>query len=189
MNFDILNGELKRDAHYCSIYAAAFQRKLFECAANDFRNRQTIKQAIFYGVKFINTLRSQNRRSRTSIAKGVRIVRYIIDLISRITPRELLEIFPVDKIYDGKRLQLKDYYSTMNALENHGFDKPMGKAVDKLLWDYQSCNIDIFVAQAMSLMSALNQLEGRKGIFEISQELHNKLSPTVNAENKGRTFL
>ena len=44
--------------------------------------------------------------------------------LSALTPRELLQTFPVTKFYDREREENADYYSTMEKFKNLDMDKP-----------------------------------------------------------------
>lgn len=46
-------------------------------------------------------------------------------LLEELTPNEVYGLFPIDKEYDGYKLETKDYYSCMKEVEEIGLNSPM----------------------------------------------------------------
>ena len=57
-------------------------------------------------------------------------------LISLLTPREIMELFPMRKIYTEQGCQTLDYFSAIQDLSRINIDAPIGDEVDYLQWDY-----------------------------------------------------
>ncbi|WP_339011281.1 hypothetical protein VNN36_06200 [Lactococcus garvieae] len=89
-------------------------------------------------------------------------------LIGNLTPEEFVETFPAEKIYDGKKYQTKDWFSTNKAVQELSKDAPIteSKEVFELLWDYHNWDLNIFTVNVMTAMSDINRLEKGKGLFE-----------------------
>ena len=68
-----------------------------------------------------------------------------------LTPKQLQQMFPISKEYDGDKYDMKDYYYTLHALEKAGMDKPIGTEMEAahLLWDYQNTEISFFLMAYM----------------------------------------
>ncbi len=85
--------------------------------------------------------------------------------IAILTPIELMQIFPVDKKYDGARWGCKDYFYTMDMLREHGLNTPIGDRIDDILWDYTNTQMRIFTVRLTTVTSKIYREltgEGRK---------------------------
>ncbi|VUZ26894.1 Uncharacterised protein, partial [Acetobacterium wieringae] len=82
-------------------------------------------------------------------------------VIAKITPADLMTIFPITKTYDGERYQMKDYFSAMEAVNAHGLHEPFKTADNAraLLWEYWNRDIMEYQVKLMSIISAFNQME------------------------------
>jgi hypothetical protein len=58
--------------------------------------------------------------------------------MSQLTPREFMNIFPIDKTYDGERFECKDYFYTIKIVRALDQDAPIGDKLDDLLWEYMN---------------------------------------------------
>lgn len=87
--------------------------------------------------------------------------------LERITPQELMQVFPIEKEYDGKKWETKDYYYTMNAMKTHGLNRLIGDGdTEMLLWDYMNWHMRIFQVAYMSAMSDIYRQQTGEGIME-----------------------
>lgn len=61
-------------------------------------------------------------------------------LVSQLTYREFLEIYPVEKRYDGDKTETRDYYSTMSFLSTVDLDSTIGSKenVMDLFWEFSN---------------------------------------------------
>lgn len=87
-----------------------------------------IKKAIFYGVKMINTMKDEILDE--DLIYNFKLINSIIDMMSTITPKEFINIFPIKKDYKGYKFDTKDYFYTMDYLKTLDLDTPIG---DKIL--------------------------------------------------------
>ena len=81
-------------------------------------------------------------------------LKQVMETIGRLTPMELLRLYPVTKEYDGKRWGEKDYFYTMDRLRYLPADKPIGDAHDVacLLWDYQNWDLTELLLQWQNVL-------------------------------------
>lgn len=107
-----------------------------------------LKKYIFLGVKYIG--RSRNSRNKNADQEYKRI-ESIMAAIELMTPRELTQMFPIIKEYDGDKYETKDYFYTMEAIGNIGMDSTLGSRenVINLLWDYRNHDISMFMVRWM----------------------------------------
>jgi hypothetical protein len=54
-------------------------------------------------------------------------VQVILSSIGSLKPAELVNIFPIEKTYDGDRWGVKDYFYTRDYLNTLDPDKPIGE--------------------------------------------------------------
>lgn len=85
-------------------------------------------------------------------------LKQVMDTIGRLTPMELLRMFPVTKEYDGKKWGTKDYFYTLEQLRRLPADKPIGDAQDVavLLWDYQNWDLAWLLLQWQNVLGDLH---------------------------------
>ena len=75
---------------------------------------------------------------------GLLFAELIFAKIKTLTPRELMQHFPVKKEFDGNRYGCKDYFYTMQAVNEYGLDRRIEDAFD-FLWDYQNDDLQEFL--------------------------------------------
>ena len=85
--------------------------------------------------------------------------------LASLTPLQLVTTFPPEKIYDGKRWQCKDYYSTMETVNALPQDEPIGEAIFNLLCDYQNEDIRTLVVKLMCATSAMYRAQTGKDML------------------------
>ncbi len=85
-------------------------------------------------------------------------LKQVMEAVGRMTPAELLRMYPVKKEYDGKKWGTKDYFYTMDKLKKRPADKPIGDAQDAacLLWDYQNKDLEYLLLQWINVLGDLH---------------------------------
>lgn len=103
-----------------------------------------------------------------------RELKQVMDTIGRLTPMELLRLYPVDKEYDGKKWGTKDYFYTMDKIKKLSADKPIGDAQDVacLLWDYQNWDLTELLLQWQNVLGDLHVYCNDPGPHD---ELHDRM--------------
>lgn len=113
-----------------------------------------LKKAVFQGVKYICYSRkieyeniSEEQQSRIIFTTEV-VANYVMYAMAQLKIKDLLELFPVSKVYDGHRYETKDYFYTMAAMCEKGLDSYVGgfngdlvSNVFDLLCDYENREI------------------------------------------------
>lgn len=98
----------------------------------------------------------------------------MVQLIGVLTPKELEEIFPIDKWYKGDKYQSKDYFFTRDKMNRLQEDKPICESIEpiELLYDYMNHDISNFIVNNMVLISKIQRLKGEPTLHEyLSKEL------------------
>lgn len=101
-------------------------------------------------------------------------LKQVMETIGRLTPMELLRMFPVTKEYDGKKWGTKDYFYTLEQLRRLPADKPIGDAQDVavLLWDYQNRDLAWLLLQWQNVLGDLHVYCNDSGPHD---ELHDRM--------------
>lgn len=186
-NFEVIQGGLveKRDYKPSALdYSEALLRtleKLISCygeeacledvavQSNEFR------RALWLYVKSIGSVREKdfNQYDEEYVVNAFVSTECIFGMFSRMTPRQVIQLFPIEKIYDGKRWQVKDYFSTMEAVNEIGMDNVIGEEKTPLfLMDYQNPDINEFMVMFMMTVSRMRVLQGGKEPVEEFFEEH-----------------
>lgn len=129
------------------------------------------------GIKLIaasHNINKENKRLKIDCTKTLdetqtefTLLSEIFNIISFLTPRNLITTFPVDKIYDGDKRGCKDYFFTMEVLSKFDWDKPIGKdSLLNLLWDYENKDLREVYLEYISDISAIYKSQTGKGIAE-----------------------
>ncbi|GLC79221.1 hypothetical protein [Lacrimispora brassicae] len=113
--------------------------------------RDDLKRYVFLGVKAFGKECLKNR-DHSKIKSMERInwlyerSHSIMTAIGLLTPRELIQMFPVKKDYGGEKGGYKDYFWVMEKLGKLPPDKPIGSAQDAadILWNYVNQDTECF---------------------------------------------
>ena len=181
----IHGGADRRRVDKAGLYLKALDRTA--CALRDKPEDKLLQmRTVFYGVRYVaSTVGTVRDKSRWNI------IETLTELIAQLTPRELLQIFPVEKTYDGERWEAKDYFFTMDVLRRHGLDKPLGKNVLDVLWDYTNTHVRLFNVAMLNAVDALRRMEGQETLMqEWAASNGEKLTTyTMRRDSKGRRWM
>lgn len=151
-----------------------------------------LKRAAYYGVKFINTKEKPTNPTIEKTKDDFQFSSVVKSLLGLLTPKELINIFPVDKVYDGHKWQSKDYFYTMDYInDNLKLDDPIGEDnILKLLWEYTNTDLMVFNVKIMGYMSDLRQLDGYPSISEEWADKEGIApSPSIHRNDKDERFI
>ncbi|MFV0518489.1 MAG: hypothetical protein ACK5MV_13935 [Aminipila sp.] len=148
-------------ADCATIYSINYIKALREFQKTN--NRQQLYNAVYYGVKsFVHEKDTNplNVRDSKFLFDDLTIkyenMSHVIGFIQYLTPNELLRIFPIRKFYGGNRSGTKDYFYTMDTLQCHGLDTPIGHQVYSILYDYTNIEISLFLTKMFSVISQID---------------------------------
>lgn len=131
----------------------------------------------FAGIKYICSMREIAREnmklgideSRTLAQEQLRftVIDGIFTILSCLTLRNFVNIFPVEKRYDGEKWEEKDYFYTMDVLSKMDLDKPIErKNMLDFLWGYENRDLRAVCVEYMKAISALYREQTGKSIAE-----------------------
>ena len=187
--FELIPGGKKEKPNYVVLYCDAMLRTL-ERLKEAPTDKQAKLRAIFYGVKLIGVTDNRNLTEEEA-ERRFWMINSTQAMMKAITPIELMQMFPVKKAYDGQRGGYKDYFFTMDVLRRHGLDKPLGEAVNEILWDYMNQSIMAFVVASLAVMDELRRHNGEKSMFQEFMDEQGVKLPTYRMEkdSKGRRWM
>lgn len=189
----VIEGIQKEQVDYYSIYRKKFLNELYEglaqCENQGSIERETLKRIVFSGLKMINS--EGVPASYEDLQTRFHNIGSINTMIGWLTPRELMQMFPIEKRYDGKKYEMKDYFYTMRVIEEKGIDKCIGteQEVFDFISDYQNWDITFFMITSLTTISALRRAEGQKGLLEEFAEQNGIATYTIGTDHRGKQVL
>lgn len=168
------------------IYEKAFSR-VIKARQNDKHDRQLIIRNIFYGVKLINTL--PKAASYDEAVSNFNFASAIKQIMGLVTPKEFMNIFPIDKDFKGYKYEMKDYFYTIDYINTLDQDKPIGDKVLEMTWEYQNMEIMHFTIAIMGFMSDIRRFEGKRSIMEEWADMNGVKTYTKHTDTQGKEFL
>jgi hypothetical protein len=158
--------------------------KAFFSAATD------IKKLVFYGIKMINTKPKPQTITSDETIRSFNLASIVQTLIGGLTPAEFMGLFPIDKDYDGRKYQIKDYFYTMDYISGLP-DEPIGgiEAAMRFLWEYHSREIANFCARVFECVNDLRRLDGQPSLMEEWADKNGIKTYTMHTDQKGRKFM
>lgn len=149
--------------------------------------KESLYKLIFYSVKAANSRPKDEYMTLDQAEKHMEFNLVATNAIGLLTPRELLNIFPLAKKYDGEKWETKDYFYSMNYIKEHGLDNPIGDCID-FLWEYTNWETNIFVVNTLSLMDRIQNMRGYPSAFDEFMEDQGIETLTKYTDSKGQDF-
>lgn len=183
-----VNNHLKRGAQMSkySLYLKAFRNVLYKHIESS-KDMDSIKQIVFYGVKMFND--SPKAMSYGEAFYNFQLASYIQKLTSLLTPKDFMNIFPIEKDFKGYKCETKDYFYTMDYINKLDQDKPIGEEITEFFWEYQNWEITLFNVHILNLMSDVRRYEGKTSLAEEWSVMNGIQTYTLHKDNKGIEFL
>lgn len=156
-------GELHNQVNSKHLLYQRALRRLIDAGIENSTEINHIQKFIFISVKLVST--SKRTDEENLLLKLQPMERYayldnIVQTIGLLTPRQLIEVFPIYKRYDGDKHQMKDYFYTMEEINKIGLDNPIGNRAFELLWDYENNDLREFLVETVSAMNLVNMYRG-----------------------------
>lgn len=148
------------------LYLKAFNRILNEKFTEE--NLEYLsKKLIVYGVNIVNILNTIPE-SKNDIETHFTMTNSIIILMSILTPTEFVNLFPIEKIYNGQKYGVKDYFYTISYLKTLDPNEPIGKEILYLLWNYTNSDIERFSINIMNYLIDLRPVAIQPSFINIT---------------------
>lgn len=172
---------------YVKAYCDAIEQ--YYEANNDADKKAALIKFIVAAVKAINSKKDPEYINREDAEFDFQFAAIVKDLMATLTPNEFMKVYPIDKVYNGSRYSMKDYFSTMNYINGLDRDKSIGKEILNFLWEYQNLEICDFVVETMGYISRLRRLDGEPSIAEEFADIMGLKIYTRGKDNNGREYL
>ena len=188
---------IKTEQSKHEIYKRNFKRVLQSIIDKSFKNKDdavtSFRKAVFYGVKTVVTYPKNEYLTREKLMERFEETEMVKMLIEFLSPIELMQVFPVDKQYDGFKYETKDYFSTMEMLNkldiNTSFrDKKVD--INMILMGYENIFITVFMLEIVNMIDGFRKLEGKESmIVEFMREQGVHPMTMYTDEATGKKFL
>ena len=146
-----------RDDVYRIVVAEAMVREM----QRSIKTHDDLKRRVSMEIRFLPQLIKD-----PDLSDSAEIISDVECDIGKLTPRELAQLFPAEKRYDGEKYQVKDYFTStefLNSLE----DKPMGaEGALNFLWDYMNPQLMMFNMLVMKVIDADRKRQGKPSMGE-----------------------
>lgn len=172
------------------MYFHAYTRVLKKCPKGDNQQDEQVRKRYYssialLGVKmFCHYPPIKSKEDAINCFNGISALKGIIGFL---TLREFMNIFPIRKDFKSQKYGFKDYFHTIQAIQELGLemDEPIGDKVLEFLVEYVNDDIDEFIAQSMIAMNAIRQHEGHLHLWEeflasIGEETENTFRNSKN---------
>lgn len=135
----------------------------------DQMSKEELIQYIFLGIKSINTIhqRVKQKKNINLLSSEYALINNIVLAITYITPRDLIQIFPIKKEYNGEKYGIKDYYYSIQVMREAGLDKIMREEekVLEILWNLTNTDIKMFIVALVSCVNDIDYLQIEKSLL------------------------
>lgn len=194
VNLKLLKFTPKEKPDYYSIYRRIFLQNavngLDSIEKTGVFSPEIASKIVFFGIKMFNANhRETNTLNYEEVEANLLYIRTIQTAISFLTPKTLQTIFPISKEYDGERYGTKDYFYTIDRINEWGENKEIGTNVEDVLFDYQNRDIRLFMVKTLSHFSHLSKLQGGKSFAEQMADDLGLTTYTLNKTPNGKEFL
>lgn len=123
------------------------------------------EKAVFWGVRRFNRF-NYHECSYADLKIAINEFEFIKNIIRTFTYRQMMMLFPIEKDYSGRKYECKDYYSTMEYLEQFDLDDVIGDNVDEFFFNYYNCKIINFSVFELCTFDRIARLESKPGLLE-----------------------
>lgn len=165
-----------------SHYTMAILRKKEKCTEETQRDiriaekggpiTDNLKQFVYLYIKIMSLLHDGWDINKPEVIEaGFDTLEFVSHVLRYFTPNEFMQMFPVEKDYDGHRYDVKDYFTTMETVRGIGIHNRIGDRVEDFLFDYCNDDIDEYMVTWMTIVNRMHQLNGgRDMLIEFMEE-------------------
>lgn len=167
----------------CKRYLKAFINVLEKPDTLKQANHTALKQAVFYGVKYINTHKYEHKdyTTKKEVENKFQTIQIVKELMMQLTLKEFVNLFPIKKEYNHSEEDCwKDYFYTANKLKEYDMDSQLGDKFEDFIWDYTNDTVCQFMVETLCTASKLRQFQGQPSITEEWAEKNDIPTYTVN---------
>ncbi len=169
------------------IYKKAFFNATREAIANE-ENKSLFHKTLFNGVKmFCHAPKSTSYQGDLDLFHIAEAVKHTVGYL---TPIEFMNIFPPEKVYDGHKYEVKDYFSTMEEVKKLDLYEPLANQINPLsfMFEYHNWDVHRFNIKLLKIISNLKQAQGQLGLSEEFMAAHGIETPNTFKNSQGQTM-
>lgn len=101
-----------------------------------------------------------------------RMYNAVLQMMACYSPEWIAREFPADKEYDGARYEMKDYYSSMDALREAKPFECDSRNVQEFISNWLNQDLMMFYIAGIQLVDELRACQGQISLMEEFMELH-----------------
>lgn len=172
-----------------------FYRNLYVKTAKQYQNtpekRILLQKLFYYSVMVVKNIDPDKQRTVEDVEMNFKFISNVIETIGQLTPFEIMQIFPIEKKYDGAKYQEKDYFTTKRYVDTLPLHEPIcntSTATD-FLWKYHNYTLMGLWFQFMCSISDMCIVNGEKTPFEQFVEDKGITTYTLHKDQNGKEFL
>lgn len=181
---------LDKNTKMHELYTKAYKNTAQSYIDNQQQDEKSlIKKLIFYGVKAVNTKKDPEYIIREEVEKDFELVNILQNLMATLTPREFMNIFPVEKEYEGHKFGMKDYFYTQDYIKGLDLDKPIKEEILHFIWEYHNRELTNFNVQIMEYISRLRKLDGKTSLADEFANMMGLETFSLHSDDQGREYL
>jgi hypothetical protein len=181
--------ENKLDTKY-DLYDKAYNNVLEAYNNNSSQDvKPLIKKLIVYGVKMVNSKSKHEAITEEQAEYDFNFVELIKTCMASLTPNEFVNIFPIEKTFDGHKYETKDYFYTRDYIAGLDQVKPIGEEILNLLWEYTNREVRMFNVRSLGYISNLRQFQGEPSLMEEWADTIGIKTYTKLTDDKGKEFM
>lgn len=151
--------------------------------------RECYKKIAFLGVKTIVSCPKKDNITYNEALTIFKTISFIKNIMSNLTVKEFVNIFPIQKVYDGKKWECKDYFYTKDYLKGFAENEVIGEKIDELMWEYVNINIRDFNISYLMSIDYLRRFEGEKSMMEEWADMNGIDTYLLKKDDKGKEFI
>lgn len=178
-----------RDEHKYSLYINAYIRTLEALPVYEGADQTSyVQKMVYYGVKAIGTHpKLKNYQEAVACFEFISNLKTVMSIL---TLHEFMNIFPIEKVFDGDKYEMKDYYSTLEAINELELEphKQIGESILELIMEYMNDDIMNFAVQGMIAMSAMRRFDGHLDLIEEFMASEGHKTPNTFKNDKGQVY-
>lgn len=171
------------------IYIKAYIRTLKACPLEDGADQSKhIPKIVYYGVKAVGTypklITADEAKTCFEFISGLH------GIMGLLTLHEFMNLFPIEKVFNGAKYEMKDYFSTLEAINELGLEphEKIGENILKLIMEYMNDDISDFAVQGMVAMSAIRRFDGHLDLMEEFMAQQGMDTPNTFRNSKGEAM-
>lgn len=169
--FKIVNGNLEENIKK-EKEKQTKKTELYKDLYNDYKygieHEYDLKKSIYYGMKYISRLKLSPEMTYRDYALIFITMQDLNSSIMELTIRDLINMFPILKEYDGKKYECKDYFSTKEYLLTKNIDKELETEdeVQDFFSNYYNNDIICYAVKQYLIVDKLRKFENKPSLME-----------------------